>query len=59
MVKRIVIAVVLVGLLLAPTPQADAGRCHLGGSGRKTICLCPNAEGRFKSAPMVLCGKRR
>lgn len=59
MFKRVVIVVVLAGLLLAPAPKVDAGRCHIGGSGKKTICLCPNAEGRDKSAPMILCGKRR
>lgn len=49
MFKRVVIAVVLAGLLLAPAPRADASRCHIGGSGKKTIACVPAPTGATRA----------
>lgn len=35
--------------------EAAASRCHVAGSSKRPICMCPNGESRFKSAPMWRC----
>lgn len=52
--KRTLVLIALVVTLVLPA-TVTASRCHLGGSGHKTICLCPAANGRFRSAPMWRC----
>lgn len=52
--RKLFLILVLAGILASPMA---ANSCHIGGSGNKQICLC-SFNGRFRSAPMLLCRGR-